>query len=350
MTNTLIGGDTTLTVPTGTVEALTGLNVSVSGLGSAEVGLDAAGDLVADFPITGGYEGVYDVILHQGSGLSFSDSHGFIDISDLRIDTRTDVVYGDVSLQTGSTTINESDVDLFNIGTGDKLTFTNDALSAVNLALGSNLSPSVQVGTATPHPISNPLPVSIEEAPLVQGVLGLLGHHGGTEPIVGGQTDVTLTSASTLESLGLSVSTLGSARIENSGANPVAEFAITGGTETAAGDVILHEGSGLALSKGADTVALQNFIVDTIHDVVDADVTIDGHFAGDLAVFNLGAGGKLTLTSAAANALDQTFNLGSTLSASTEIGIAAPHPFALTHPEAQLLSALVGIPEHPAVL
>lgn len=338
--NTLIGGDTLVTVPEGTVAALTKLGVHVSGFGSANLSFDAAGDLLADFPITGGYDGAYDVILHQGSGLTFSDSHGSITVSDFRVDTQTDVVYGDVTLKTGSTSVSENNVDIFKIGAGLSLTFTNDAIAAVNEALGSSLTTAVPVGTAAPHPLANPLPTSFEELSFVRDLFHDYRFQGQTQPIVGGHTHVTLTSATTLASLGIHVSTLGSATLDASGASPVAEFPITGGTEQSAGDVILHEGSGLALSSGGDTVDLQNFLVDTIHKVVDADVTIDGKFAGDLGVFNIGPGGQLTLTSTAAGALNSTFGLGTTLSSKTVVGIAAPDPFALTHTEAAVFAGL----------
>src|SRR5271165_3846505 len=256
--NTLIGGDTLVTVPKGTVAALTKLDVNVSGFGSANLSFDAAGDLLADFPITGGYADAYDVILHQGSGLTFSDSHGSITVSDFRVDTHTDVVYGDVALKTGSTSVSENNVDIFNIGAGLSLTFTSDAIGAVNEALGSSLTTAVPVGTAAPHQVANPLPTSFEELSLVRDFFHDYGFQGQTQPIVGGHTDVTLTSAATLTSLGIHVSTLGSATVDASGASPVAEFPITGGTEQSAGDVILHEGSGLALSTAHDTVDLQN--------------------------------------------------------------------------------------------
>ena len=84
-------------------------------------------------------------------------------------------------------------------------------------------------------------------------------------------------------------------------------------------------------------------MVDTIHDVVDADVTINGKFAGDLGVFNIGSGGQLTLTSTAASALNSTFGLGTTLSSKTVVGTAAPDPFALTHTEAAAFAGLAHI-------
>ncbi len=337
--NTIIGGDTIVTVPESTVAALESLHVRVTGYGSAQLSTDSSGDLLAQFPITGGYAGPYDTILHEGSGLRFADAHGSIRVSDFRIDTQTDIVYGDVHLTEGSTTINESNVDLFAIGAGDALTFTSDAISAVNAALGSSLTTAVAVGTAAPAPILNPLPAYIEESSVIRGLFHDYGYTGGEEPIIGGRTVVSLTSLSTLQSLGVSVSGLGSAIVRTHIANPVAIFGINGGTETSGGDVILHQGSGLELKDSAGTVDIKNLVVDTIHSVVDASVSLDGKFAHDIAVFNIGSGGALSLTSGAASALDATLNLGSALSSSTVIGNAAPHPVALTTLEAGLFGS-----------
>jgi hypothetical protein len=244
-------------------------------------------------------------------------------------------------VKTGSKVVNENNVDIFKIGSGLSLTFTNDAIVAVNEALGASLTTAVAVGTAAPRPLVNPLPISFEELGIVRDFFHDFGFQGRTQPIVAGQTDVTLTSAATLASLGIHVSTLGSATLKTSGSNPVAEFPITGGTEQRSGDVILHEGSGLALNDGPNSVDLRNFVVDTIHDVVDADVSINGKYAGDLGVFNIGAGGQLTLSATAAGALDSTFGLShTTLTSSTVVGTAAPHPFALTHNEAAVFGAL----------
>ena len=81
------------------------------------------------------------------------------------------------------------------------------------------------------------------------------GQDTGTEPIVGGETSVSLASATVLQSLGISVAPLGSATIDASGPDPMAKFGITGGTESAGddADVILHQGSGLELFNGTST-------------------------------------------------------------------------------------------------
>ena len=67
-----------------------------------------------------------------------------------------------------------------------------------------------------------------------------MSNHPGL--IIGGETAVTLTSASTLASLGVTVTALGSAKLNTSGPTPVADFPITGGMESSRGDVILHQG------------------------------------------------------------------------------------------------------------
>jgi hypothetical protein len=135
------------------------------------------------------------------------------------------------------------------------------------------------------------------------------GQDTGTEPIVAGETSVSLTSAAVLESLGISVAPLGSATIDASGPDPMAKFGITGGTESGGGDadVIVHQGSGLELSNGRGTIDLTDFRLDTANLVVRGNVTVDGTAAGNLAVFDLGPGGALTLTDAAANVVSDTF-------------------------------------------
>jgi hypothetical protein len=104
---------------------------------------------------------------------------------------------------------------------------------------------------------------------------------------------------------------------------PVANFPITGGSETPTSDLIAHLGSGLALGNLVGMVELRDFFIDTQNDVVDANVTLNGKSAGNLAVFNLGAKGALTLTAGAAAAVNKT--LGTTaLTTLTPIGSATP--------------------------
>jgi hypothetical protein len=154
-----------------------------------------------------------------------------------------------------------------------------------------------------------------------------MSNHPGL--IIGGETAVTLTSASTLASLGVTVTALGSAKLNTSGPTPVADFPITGGIESSRGDVILHQGSGLELSDSTGYIKLQNFLIDTKNGVVDANVTVDGKYLGNLAVFNIGSHDSLTLTSAAAGAVDSA--LGTTaITSAVVIGTADPHPIELT--------------------
>ena len=161
-------------------------------------------------------------------------------MSDFRIDIRTDLVYGDVSLKTGSTSVNDNNVDIFNIGAGLSLTFTNDAIGAMNAARPSTRrGPTLSQGSRSPRN-----------------------------------------------------------RTEDGRRRP---------------------------ARGQRSRTQQR----STHNVVDADVTIDDKFSGDLGVFNLGVGGQSTLISTAAAALVSTFALGSTL-----ISMAAPHPFEVTHTEA----------------
>src|SRR3954452_13223803 len=111
-----------------------------------------------------------------------------------------------------------------------------------------------------------------------------------TRPVLGGETSVTLTAASTLASLGVSVSSLGSASIDTSDGDPVARFAITGGTE-GPGDgtnIFLHQDSGLKLSSPTGALELRDFRIDTENMVVSANVTVNGAAAGNVAVFDIG--------------------------------------------------------------
>lgn len=151
-----------------------------------------------------------------------------------------------------------------------------------------------------------------------------------TQPLIGGETSVTLTAAPALQSLNITVSPLGSGMIDVSSADPVAQFPITGGTlgPDAGEAVILHQASGLKLSDSGSSVELRDFLIDTQHHVVDANVSANDSLVGNVAVFDLGQDGTLSLTSDAAGLLDNTFG-SSALSAGLPIGFAAPAPTGL---------------------
>jgi hypothetical protein len=317
-TRPVLGGETAVTLTAAaTLEAL---GVSAAPLGAATLDTSGAAP-VADFPITGGTAGPGSdlVILHQGSGLELADSAGALDLSDFRIDTRNGVVDANVSAngQPAGT------VAVFSIGTdGATLRLTPTAAGVANQTLGTTaITPDTVIGTAMPSPIIDP------------GALGLsqgLSFSGDTRPILGGDTAVTLTSAATLASLGVDAAPLGAATLDASGAAPVADFPITGGTVGPDSSlVILHQGSGLELSDGAGTLDLRDFLIDTKNGVVDANVLVNGQSAGNVAVFKIGADAStLTLTPTAAAVANQALGT-SAFSPDTVIGTAAPWPVAL---------------------
>jgi hypothetical protein len=316
----IVGGETSVTLTSAPV--LASLGVTVSALGTAKLDTDNATP-VADFKITGGTEDRYgDVILHQGSGLALTDAVGTIDVSDFRIDTQNHLVFADVAVNGASA----GNLAVFSLAANGTLTFTADAASAVDSALGTQaITTSVVVGVAHANPIDLPfseaLPAVQHNPPSFPSPLP-----GSTEAIVGGDTAVTLTSASTLASLGVSVKSLGFASLDTHGATPVANFPITGGTEgPGSSAVILHQGSGLELKDTAGTVDLRNLVIDTQNHVVDANVSIDGKVVGELAVFDLGANGALTPTSVAATALNTTLNT-TAITTNTVIGTAVAEP------------------------
>jgi hypothetical protein len=312
----VVGGNTNVTLTS--AATLASLNVSATPLGTATI--DTSGsDPIATFPITGGTEGPDSsiVLLHQDSGLELADSAGTVDLQDFRIDTQNRVVDANVTVNDTSA----GNVAVFGIGSdGTSLTLTPAAATVVDQALGTTaITPDVVIGTASPSP-------ETIDNPLCQAGLRFL-HDSGAIPILGGTTAVFLTSAGTLQSLGVSVTPDGTASVFGQGPYPIATFPITGGTLGSDGSLtLLHQGSGLTLSDSAGSVSLNDFLIDTKNGLIDANVAVNGTSAGNVAVFNLGGpGGTLTLTPAAADVVDKA--LGTTaITSSTTIGTAIPFP------------------------
>jgi hypothetical protein len=147
-----------------------------------------------------------------------------------------------------------------------------------------------------------------------------------TAILPGNSTDITLTSAPTLGALGVSVTPVGTATIDASGAFPVASFPITGGTSLPAGLTILHAGSGLRFENAVGNLELRDFIVDTTRLRVLADVSVNGVSAfTDAPVFAIQPGLVLTLTVVAANELNALIP-GNLFSGQTVIGTAVTNP------------------------
>ncbi|MBS1812796.1 MAG: PEP-CTERM sorting domain-containing protein [Acidobacteria bacterium] len=126
--------------------------------------------------------------------------------------------------------------------------------------------------------------------------------------LVGGVTQVTLTSAPTLTSLGLAVAPTGTATVfTNSSGIPVASFNITGNTPD---NLIFHDGSGLRFSAGGANLAISNFLINTATNTISGTVMVNGALVGNgISLFNIGSGLALTLSSQALGAFGSTFGL-----------------------------------------
>ncbi len=126
--------------------------------------------------------------------------------------------------------------------------------------------------------------------------------------LVGGATQVTLTSAPTLTSLGLTVAPTGTATVfTNSSGIPVATFNITGNTPA---NLIFHDGSGLRFSAGGANLAIGNFLINTTTNMISGTVMVNGALVGNgISLFNIGSGLNLTLSTAALGAFGTTFGL-----------------------------------------
>lgn len=103
--------------------------------------------------------------------------------------------------------------------------------------------------------------------------------------IVGGETRVEVTAD--LAALGLTPGIIGSATI--AAASPLTVgFPITGGSlDGSLAGFILHEGSGVSLTAGGNSLALTNFIIDTVSERILGDASLNGvSLATDLALFS----------------------------------------------------------------
>jgi hypothetical protein len=153
--------------------------------------------------------------------------------------------------------------------------------------------------------------------------------------LIGGTTNVTLTSAPTLTSLGLGVAPTGTATVTlGSGGIPIASFGITGNTPD---NLIFHDGSGLRFSAGSNNLAISNFLINTTTGIITGSVSVNGTSVGNgISLFNIGSGLSLTLATPALNAFGSTFNLNAatvTALSTAVIGTASINPPAAAVPE-----------------
>jgi hypothetical protein len=163
-----------------------------------------------------------------------------------------------------------------------------------------------------------------------------------TEILPENTTDVTLTSAGLLASLGFSVAPTGTATVEMGSSPPVVMFPITGGTAVGSDLMIEHNGSDLSLSRMGTTVDVGDFLVNTMALVVDGFVSVNGGpMSSPVALFNIVPASplELTLTSGAATALNGAFGV-TVFEPGLEIGTVVTHP--VLAPEAPTWVMLVG--------
>lgn len=127
--------------------------------------------------------------------------------------------------------------------------------------------------------------------------------------IIGGATEVTLTSATTLTGLGLTFAPYGTASVVPGSGDPVVSFLITGGSrnETTGDLLVRHDGSGLDFTAGGNSLRIGDFLIDTTNSVVRGTAVANGTSIGVVPLFDIASGLTLTLTSQAAGAFTSVF-------------------------------------------
>jgi hypothetical protein len=165
------GGDTSVALDQGFVDALTSLGVTPGVLGTATLA-----DGAVDFPITGGQVTVYDKdsgyrpfvqgsIFHQGSGLSLTAGGTTVQLENFVVDPgKPAQLFGDVSV---NGTLAVASAPLFNLNgttlepitvdadgnailTGTKVELTSAAADLLNQTFGvTAITPNLLIGVAT---------------------------------------------------------------------------------------------------------------------------------------------------------------------------------------------------------
>lgn len=161
--------------------------------------------------------------------------------------------------------------------------------------------------------------------------------------VVGGDTRVAFGAAIA----GLEAQLLGTASLVGGAPGLTVNFPITGGTlDEALSGAIRHDGSGVSLSNGTNTLALSNFVIDTSAGILFGDAALNGTVVGtalDLFNFDLSTVTVPQLTDlgnpllalvirpTASGALTAAFGLGDT--AGVTLGLAATAPQLAAVPE-----------------
>ena len=328
----LTGVGTTLNLNAGTAAALTGLGVKVAPEGSATV----SGSAVT-FPITSGYVEIHSnkhhrpgyiegSIEHYGSGLTLTAGTTVVTLSDFVVDPGDSYLYGSVNGVPDKTPLLQLDgraVRVSTNGSGDVVldgtvaNLTSGAATALDSAFGTQaIKGGTPLGTVhlVAKGVAHPYTGKVAELPRVSGTTSL---------------DLNAATAAALTSLGVTPGVTGTATVSGS----TVSFPITGGDAVIHANkhyapgyvdgVILHQGSGLTLTKGGTTVTLSDFTIDPGDSILYGDV--DGTAgAANVPLLQLDgrplvittSGGKVhldgtvaNLTPTAASALNKAFGV-----------------------------------------
>ena len=277
----LTGVGTTLTLNAGTAAALTSLGVTVAPEGSAT----ASGSAVT-FPITSGYVEIHSnkhhrpgyiegSIEHYGSGLTLTAGTTVVTLSDFVVDPGNSLLYGSVNGVPDKTPLLQLDgraVTVSKDGSGDVVlngtvaNLTKGAAGALDASFGTQ---AIKGGT----PLGTVHLVAKGKANTYTGKVAEIPRVGGTTSL-----ELNAATAAALTSLGVTPGVTGTATASGS----TVTFPITGGDAVIHANkhyapgyvdgVILHQGSGLTLTKGGTTVTLSNFTIDPGNSILYGDV------------------------------------------------------------------------------
>ena len=138
---------------------------------------------------------------------------------------------------------------------------------------------------------------------------------------VSGETSVAFSAstAASLSGMGLNLSPLGKATFD--AATMTLVLPISSGTLNASGDVFKYDGSGFSISNGSGDVTFRNLTINTADRTVSGNMHFGSTQINQIAIFDIGNGGTLTLDAKAAAELSAALGIGNL--AGTNVGTAS---------------------------
>ncbi|MGH3599546.1 MAG: hypothetical protein ACRDQH_04595 [Pseudonocardiaceae bacterium] len=341
----LTGQGTTISLDANTVKALTSLGVTPSPFGTATLN----GTNIT-FPITSGYAEIHQdksfkpgyvvgSIQHDGAGLTLTKGSTVVTISNFVVDPGNSMLYGTVGGKPDVpiATLDGSALQVTTPGgavhlDGTNVKLTDTAASALDKAFGTTaIMPGLSLGIA--HIVATGTANTYTDK--VTEVSRLTG--------TSTSVDLDAKTLAALTSLGVKPATVGSATLTGT----TISFPITGGFAGIHSDKsaqpgyivgsIIHQASGLSLTKGSTTVTTSDYVVNPGTSMLYATVSAGGKTLGyNVPLFFLDGskvqtsmvngtvhldGTEVELTAAAASALNSAFGTNA-LMPNTPIGVA----------------------------